>query len=125
MRTDPETIHKNIYIGAMCGLVAWTVYAVIECWFSSILPSLVLPKSIFHVRHWGFTVLLFVLYAIFGLGIGGLAGVSLHIAAGRIPGLARAPSTLVLRAVATSTVVFIFVAIFTVAAIFVFVSIVK
>ncbi len=65
---------QKIRIGAVQGLIAWTVYAIIECSFSVILPWIFNPNYLFVPAHWLFTLFIFVLYPSVGLFWGGLFG---------------------------------------------------
>src|SRR3990172_4005241 len=108
VRVESQSFLKSIYSGAVYGAIAWTVYAVVECWFSSIQIWIVKSNSDSMPLHWGFTVLLFGLYPVIGLMVGGLSGLGLHIAAGRFQFLQKMQSATRFRAVATLTIVLTF-----------------
>ena len=76
MKAKLQEIRKYTFSGAGCGMVAWTVYAVIECWFSSILPIFTQTHFVFTPWHWGFCAILFGLYPVIGLVIGGSVGLN-------------------------------------------------
>ena len=102
------TVSNYVYSGAIHGVIAWTVYAIVECWFSSILPWIVTPGYKYKPLHWGFTVLLFALYPVIGLILGGLSGICIRKVSGRITFLQNAHSTIIFSAAAISTVVLAF-----------------
>jgi len=109
VRLRLKSICESICLGAVYGVVAWTAYAVVECWFSSILPWIIQPNQPFQQLNLGFTALLFGLYAAIGLISGGLAGLGLRMVAGRISWLDKTPPAIVLLAAATVSVIFAFV----------------
>ena len=108
VRVESQSFLKSIYSGAVYGAIAWTVYAVVECWFSSIQIWVVKSNSDSMPLYWGFTALLFGLYPVIGLMVGGLSGLGLHIAAGRFQFLQKMQSATRFRAVATLTIVLTF-----------------
>ena len=110
VRVESQSFLKSIYSGAVYGAIAWTVYAVVECWFSSIQIWVVKSNSDSMPLYWGFTALLFGLYPVIGLMVGGLSGLGLHIAAGRFQFLQKMQSATRFRAVATLTIVLTFTA---------------
>jgi arylsulfatase A-like enzyme len=79
MRLGPQINRERIYQGAIQGAKIWTIYAVMECWFLSILPWIFKPAYDYIPLHRGFTLLLFVLYLVIGLFFGGLCGYGFHI----------------------------------------------
>jgi len=105
MRLGSQTIRESIYQGATQGAWAWSVYAIVECWFSSILPRLIWPSHEYRVLHQGFTAFLFVIYPALGLLLGGLFGLFLHKAAYRLHFLQKIQSPGLFRAVGTATVI--------------------
>ncbi len=107
-RVGEQTRLSCIYSGAIHGVIAWTIYAIVECWFSTILPWIIKPNYDYVPLHWGFTVLLFFLYPLIGLIIGGLYGLVFHIAEGRISFLQRINTTILFQMAATFTVVLAF-----------------
>lgn len=108
MRVGSRGIGESIYTGAVQGIVAWTAYGVVECWFSSILPWMIKPRYDYVPLHWGFTALLFGLYPAIGLILGGSLGLALHLASGRIPSLRKAQPVTRFQAAAALTVVLAF-----------------
>ena len=60
--------------GAICGAAAWSAYAIVEFFFSSVLFRLTRPYSAFTAWHWQLTSLLMVGYLVAGPLLGALAG---------------------------------------------------
>ena len=56
--------NKSIRLAGVQVALAWTVYAIVECLFSSILPWFIKPTHLYIPTHWGFTGLLFLFYPI-------------------------------------------------------------
>lgn len=83
MRLKLQNNRESIFQGAIQGAMVWTVYGVVECWFSSILPWFVKPHYEYIPSHWGFTVLLFAVYSAFGLILGGFCALSLRGLSGK------------------------------------------
>ncbi len=108
VRLSLKTIGESVYSGAMQGIVTWTIYAVVECWFSCVLTWTIQSNQTYEQLHWGFTALLFALYPVFGFILGGLSGLSLCAAAVRIQFLRKAQSLIICPAVATFTIVLAF-----------------
>ena len=101
-------MRKTITSGAFHGAVAWTIYAVVECIFSSIIPWIIEPDYIYKPVHWGFTALLFGLYPNIGLILGGLSGLGFWILSRRISFLQGVQPDALFRAMGTFTVVLAF-----------------
>ncbi len=78
---EVKNIRKSIYTGAVYGVTAWIVYATVEYFFTVILSWIMHPSHAYMPVHPAFTVLLFVIYPIIGLILGGLSGLCLHAAA--------------------------------------------
>jgi len=64
---------RDILQGALTGARFWLVYALVECWFVSLLTWAVKPSYYFPV-HWAFTAFLFLIYPLTGLILGGILG---------------------------------------------------
>jgi arylsulfatase A-like enzyme len=81
--TNPKT--KNIsvvLIGTILGIVAWTAYAIVECWFSSVLQLFIGPSPSAYsptFTHWGFTLILFSIYILIGATTGSIIGLFLLV----------------------------------------------
>jgi arylsulfatase A-like enzyme len=102
---DKKTISERVYCGMISGVVAWTVYAIVECLFSSILPWFIKPNHLYVPVHWGFTGLLFLFYPLAGLILGGMAGFALHLYSTRATVMRNLQPTTFLPAFATLTIV--------------------
>ena len=101
--------NESIFRGAIQGAMAWTVYAIVECGFSSILPWIIKPSSAYIPLHWGFTVLLPAIYLVFGLVLGGLWGLCASLAARRVPFLQEVQSMPFFSSLATFSIIVVFV----------------
>jgi len=101
VRLESHTIRESIFQGAIHGAIVWTVYAIVECCFSSILPWLIKPGYAYTPIHWGFTVLLSGLYAAIGLVLGGLCGLCFSAAKGQLPFLQKIRPTVFFPASST------------------------
>ena len=108
MAVGSDTMCKNIYASAVHGVVAWAAYAVAECVFLSILPWFIEPGYAYKPLHWGFTVLLFIIYPAIGLVLGGLFGLVFHKVARRISLLQNIQSAILFQIVATLTIILAF-----------------
>ena len=108
MTGESATVRKNIYTGAVHGIVAWAAYAVVECVFLSILPWFIEPGYAYKPLHWGFTVLLFIIYPAIGLVLGGLFGLVSHKVARRILFLQNTQPAMLFKIAATFTIVLVF-----------------
>ena len=75
-----QKVRKSLYTGAVYGVIAWMVYAVVEYFFSALLPWIITFYTYVPV-HRAFTLLLVVIYPVTGLILGGLSGLCLHAAA--------------------------------------------
>ncbi len=104
MRT--KTIGDNIYAGSVYGLTAWMIYAVVEQLFTSTLPWLTKPSHAYTPTHWGFTILLFLIYPVIGLTLGGLSGWNVNRITGKR--LFRGQETHILLKLAASFSVILF-----------------
>jgi arylsulfatase A-like enzyme len=89
VRLRSQNLRQNIYQGAIQGVRAWAVYALVECGFLSILPWIVQSHYDYIPLHWGFTILLSFLYLTSGLILGGMSGLCYGLAARRIPFLQK------------------------------------
>jgi arylsulfatase A-like enzyme len=67
-------------LSAYHGAVAWTAYAVLECWFASVLPAIIRPEAEREPHNAAFLALLFLLYPILGAGLGVLSGFAIRAA---------------------------------------------
>jgi arylsulfatase A-like enzyme len=106
VRVDLQDIRMDVYIAVGQGILAWTVYAIVECVFSSIFW--IFWSRIRLPFHSGFTALLFLFYPLVGLILGGLSGVVLYMMRACIRSFQKVPSRMLFRAVATSTVILAF-----------------
>jgi arylsulfatase A-like enzyme len=91
MSLHAQTTRGCFLHGAVSGAVIWTVYALVECLFSSILPRVIQPGYDYTPLHPGFTALLFVLYPAAGFVLGGLAGFFFGCAKRRFPRCRESP----------------------------------
>jgi arylsulfatase A-like enzyme len=98
-------MRNSLYLGSLSGAVAWVIYGIVECLFSSILPWLIKPSYDYIPPHWGFTALLFALYPAIGWILGASAGLCFRFAAERISFLQRLKPEVCLSSFATLTVV--------------------
>ncbi len=73
-----QNFRESIYAGAVYGVTAWTVYAVVEYFFTAILPWVMNPSHTYTPVHRAFTALLFINYPVIGLISGGLFGLCLY-----------------------------------------------
>lgn len=108
IKFESKTISDYVYSGVIHGIWAWTIYAIVECCFSSILTWLVKPNYAYVALHFGFTALLFVIYPLIGLIIGGLCGLGFHVAVKRIQFLQRINPMILFQTAATFTVILAF-----------------
>lgn len=108
MKVVSQTIRENVSAGIICGIMAWTAYAIVEACFSSILPWMIKPSYDYVPLHWGFTALLFVIYPLIGLILGGLSGLCFSVVAGRIQFLQKVQPATFFSVVTTSTLVLAF-----------------
>jgi len=108
VRLESQTIREVIFQGAIQGAIVWTVYAIVECGFASILPWIVKPHYDYIPLHWGFTVLLFGLYPTLGLILGGLCGLGLSGLSGQKRDLAKSDPTILFTSLATLGLVLAF-----------------
>ena len=69
-----QTVQASIRSGAVYGAISWTVYGIVEFFFSIFLPWIMDPSYDYVPLHWGFTVLLGVIYPLTGLTLGSLCG---------------------------------------------------
>ena len=81
---ETVTIRNPVYSGAMYGAMSWTVYAIVECWFTIILPWIIKPGYDYTPLHSYFTLLLFIIYPVTGLILGGFTGLCFKVAKGTI-----------------------------------------
>jgi arylsulfatase A-like enzyme len=64
--------------GAVQGTIVWATYSIIECWFITIIPLIVQWHSTPTRYHWGFSLILFFVYTLAGMIIGGILGSVSH-----------------------------------------------
>jgi hypothetical protein len=76
---ETENLRKSIWIGAMCGATAWTVYAITECFLGVLLSWLIKPGYAYVEWYWGFIGVLFLLYPLIGGVLGGANGLLLWL----------------------------------------------
>ncbi len=93
---------------AKYGAVVWAVYAIIEWMFSSLLPWIIKPNCDYIPKHWGFTILLFIIYPVIGLIIGGLAGMGIQLVSKRIQFLQRVQTSILAPVIVIFTIILIF-----------------
>jgi arylsulfatase A-like enzyme len=103
-------IYKNIPLAAFYGAFAWTVYAIVECLFSSILPWLIKPSHLYIPVHWAFTGLLFLFYPFCGLILGGLAGLCADLLSKRFRAIEKVEACILSPAFGTFTLVLAYLA---------------
>ncbi len=77
----PQSVRESMYTGAVYGVIAWMIYAVVEYFFSALLPWIMKPSHTYIPVHRAFTLLLFVIYPVTGLILGALSGLCLRAAA--------------------------------------------
>jgi len=102
---ETVTIRGTVYSGAAYGAMSWTVYAIVECWFTIILPWIIKPGYDYTPLHSDFTLLLFIIYPVIGLILGGFTGLSFKVAKGRIRSLEKIRPEFFLSSFSTLTVV--------------------
>jgi arylsulfatase A-like enzyme len=78
MESENQRLLTWAYFGALQGAVAWTAYAIIECWLVTIMPFIFKGHSSPDLYHWGFTLILFFTYALAGMILGGILGLVSH-----------------------------------------------
>jgi arylsulfatase A-like enzyme len=110
-KSGPHKAPKNQTEGTMAGkrIIPLTtrermIYGIVEACFSYILPWLIKPAYDYTPLHAGFTALLFVLYPIIGLILGGLCALSFKAAAGRIQLLVKVSSVTFFAALIISAI---------------------
>jgi arylsulfatase A-like enzyme len=102
------TIRESVRRSGLYGLEAWTAYAIIECLFSSVLPSLIPLARGYSVTNDGFTVFVTAVYMVFGALLGGAVGFVLKTAARSTDRIRRLEAAPLFRAAATLSVVVAF-----------------
>lgn len=70
----------NLLHSAVNGLEIWLWYAVVEYFFNSAIPVLIHREKILDEARWRGTVILFICYAILGILVGLMAGISMGAA---------------------------------------------
>ncbi len=75
-----QNVSESMYAGAIYGVTAWIVYAVVEYFFTAILPWIMTPSHAYTPVHRYFTLLLFTVYPVMGLIIGGISGLCIYAA---------------------------------------------
>ena len=108
MKVGSQTTRQIMYSCAIHGAIAWTVYAIVECWFLIIFPWILKPSYDYVQFHWAFTVLVSVSYPIVGLILGGLSGFCFNAVARRFQFVEMIQPTLFCPAIATLTVLLAF-----------------
>ncbi|MBI3666938.1 MAG: sulfatase [Acidobacteria bacterium] len=104
MKIVGNEITEKIYIGAVQGLMAWTAYAAVECSFLSIITRLRQPGAAIPLEGRE-AALLFGVYPVVGLLLGGLSGLVLSLAARRVSFLRKATAENLFPAAATFTLI--------------------
>lgn len=102
VKSESQTFGQYLAALAIHGGIAWTIYAIVECFFSSILTWINLPSIHFKPLHLGFTSLLFVIYPLFGLVILSIFGPLLRAL------FKKAQPSMFLPPVAAITIIFVF-----------------
>ena len=102
---ETVTIRNPVYSGAMYGAMSWTVYAIVECWFTIILPWIIKPGYDYTPLHSYFTLLLFIIYPVTGLILGSFTGLCFKVAKGTIQFLEKIQPEFFLSSFSTLTVV--------------------
>jgi len=105
METALPNNRRDIYSSALYGVMAWLVYAIVECWFAIILPWIIKPGYDYTPLHWGFTLLLFFIYPLVGLLLGGFIGLCFKAVRVKMQFLEKAQPEVFLSSFATCTVV--------------------
>ncbi len=109
MKLEKLSFRKNLYSGAIHGAVAWIIYGIVECLFSTILPWLTKPHYDYIPMHWGFAfLLLFVIYPLIGSILGGLLALVLSKAGGKVNFLRENHIEGLYQSAAVLTVVLVF-----------------
>jgi len=98
----------NSYIGALYGLTVWSVYAIVECFFSVIVPWLTKSSFDYAPLHRGFTLMVSILYPLIGLVLGTVTGFGLTVAEKRFPLLKSMNFPVVVSGAATIILIIIF-----------------
>jgi arylsulfatase A-like enzyme len=105
IKEDVVSIREPINSGALYGAVSWTVYAITECFFTIILPWIIKPGYDYTPLHPDFTVLLFIIYPVIGLILGGFIGLCFKVAKGRIQFFEKIQPEVFLSSFATLSIV--------------------
>jgi len=105
---NTKTTRWSVYTGSVYGLIAWMIYAVVEYFFTPIVPWSIKPSHSFTPVHQGFTILLFFIYPLIGLILGGLSGFLLHVATARKSPLNKEQASIFFRLAAVATVILVF-----------------
>ena len=108
MRLGSQTNRESIFQGVIQGTRVWAIYAIVECWFLSILAWISTPNYDYIPLHWGFSVLLAFLYLIIGSIAGGISGLYLYLAGSRTFSFQKVQPTEFFQASITFTIVFAF-----------------
>ncbi len=102
------TTSESFYYAAIYGAIAWTVYAIAESCFLIILPWLIKPGYLYTPVHWGFTVLLFIIYPIIGITLGGLCGMGIFAVSKKMGWMQKVNPAVLFSLVATLTIILFF-----------------
>ncbi len=103
-----KTARWSVYTGSVHGLIAWIIYAVVEYFFTSIVPWNIKPSHSFTPVHQGFTILLFFIYPLIGLMLGGLSGLIVHAVTSKKRSLNKEQTSILFRLAAVATVILVF-----------------
>ena len=88
-----KSVRNYVYSGAIQGVIAWTIYAIVECFFLTSLSWMILPSYEFNPIHGGFTAILFLVYPLMGLMQGVFCGLCIPVVVSRIPYMRRQQRT--------------------------------
>lgn len=103
-----QSIRESLYYGAVQGIMVWLIYAIIECCFSSLLTWFIKTNYDYTPLHWGFSILLFVIYPIIGLFLGEVCALVLYFMSGRTSFLQKVDSKITLLVMVLFTIIVAF-----------------
>lgn len=95
----------SIRLAALQGSIAWTIYAIVECLFLSVLPWLIRPSHLYVPVHWGFTGFLFIFYPFMGFIMGSIVAVIVHLNSKKLSVMRTLPRETFLLNLTTLTIV--------------------
>jgi arylsulfatase A-like enzyme len=104
MELSVRRLRPFVLIGVGQGALAWVAYAIVECWFVTIIPLIFQTFSGSMLNHLGFTAILFCVYVLIGTIIGGIIGLVAWFLVERIPTLVRVEIHSILSLLATSSI---------------------